>query len=547
MVPSDLPKISYEDQIRYEVDRIHESNCCKECLAAIVRHLELRPAFEEEGEDGPIFEGEVHVREYGKLFATYRNPSAAWLHVLGSVTGRLPLGFPSGPDLDPKPVSVAATGHMIDLLVSHHPGLDFAAGLAVLPTDVARDVAPLIDMLVQKDLLEPSKLIDLRLVIEAGQAGGMSYPQDFLSSDRLEWWLEHLSWRILPKFLISFRAQPDDGIVPLAYGLTAALANYRSVGHLFPVGKDPEFVRWSQRLHPPTALSEALRPYLTELVHRWDRLQEDERFVWMCLRYATWAHGENPDSLEPGIRRRLQERALQELGRLRVLARQADSADAREKFLRRYGAFGFYDDLVSYVCKFGSIWDALKPLVLAMRSLNQVSVAPNLQAWSEPPLEPVPEWSWIPSVAAGILHAHAAGEEDADPRLEDLRRDFSAFCLERLKSGKEGGPLEPSAVWRYGYIRAARDLRINPRGRGHHILHHARQNDPDAKVRVAADEAYSEMRHDDKLPENRSPRRAILGALWWLKRAHFIDLKGEAALDERGALRTRNREGRKTS
>jgi hypothetical protein len=546
MAASDPPQLSYEDQVRYEVRRLRASGCCTDCLTSILAHPELRPMFEEDGEDGPIFAGELHAQQYGKLFSTYSESGAAWLHILGSVSGRTHPGLPIGVDFEPKPVSEAAVIQMIDTLRSHHQEIDFAAAISQLPPDVADALAPITRILLEKDVLAPSKVLDWAWVIELGKHGEFHYPQDVRSPKRLEWWLAHHHWQVLPKFLSTFRAQSDDKIAALAYGITRALENFRSVAHICVGEDDREIELWRNRHRVPAALSETLAPYLMELLSRWDRLEKDDHFVWMCWRFAGWVYGENPVGLDPAVRRRLKERASEELGRLRVLARQADTAEAKEKFQRRCGAFGYYDDLVTYVGTFGSIWEALKPLLLAMRALNQPGVAPDLRSWSEPPLDPVPVWSWIPSVAAGVLHAYAAEEEQHDPRLEDLREEFSTFCLERLKTGKEGGPLEPSPIWRYGCIRALRDLRVNPRGRGHHILHHTRRNDPDATVRAAAEEAYNALRHGEQLPENRSPRRAILGALWWLRRAHFIELRGEAALDEPGALRTRNRESRRT-
>lgn len=546
MSKSDPPDITYEEQIRYEVGRVHTEGCCSQCLSSVLAHSELHAAFQDEGEDGPIFSGELHVREYGKLFAKYGEPSAAWLHILGSLSGRLGPGLPYGVDRDLKPASEAAVTQMIDTIVSHHPETDFGVGLIKLPPDHAKTVAPVLKILLERGALEPSKLIDISLVIEVGRSGACQYPSDFENPKRLEWWLEHFRWAALPKFIARFREQPDDVIAPLAYGISSALQHFRDFAPGIVGRDDSEIMAWSDQHSVPTTLAAELEPYLSELLSRLDRRQKDGQLLWMCCRYANLAYGERPEHLDPAIRKRLKQMACDELGRLRTFARQADNVEAMEQFTRRYVAFGHYDDLLTFICTFGSIWEALKPLVLALRAMSQPCVPPDLRYWSEPDLDRVPVWSWIPNVAAGVVHRYAKEEERRDARLENLRLDFAAFCLERLKTGEGDQPVEPNAVWREGYIRAVRDLRVNPRGRGHQVLHHARKNDPNPDVRAVADEAYSEMRHEERLPEKRSPRRAILGALWWLRRAHFIALRGESALDQPGALRTRNREGRRT-
>jgi hypothetical protein len=64
--------------------------------------------------------------------------------------------------------------------------------------------------------------------------------------------------------------------------------------------------------------------------------------------------------------------------------------------------------------------------------------------------------------------------------------------------------------------------------------------DPDADVRDAAHAAYEQMRRLKTMPENMSPRRAVMSALWWIRQAHLLELGIE--LDENGAQRTRVKE-----
>ena len=196
-----------------------------------------------------------------------------------------------------------------------------------------------------------------------------------------------------------------------------------------------------------------------------------------------------------------------------------------------------------------SLWDAMRPLLLFFRVLQAPAVAPDMRYWSDSwhrPDAPLP-WSRIPELFVSRFHGHAGLEQEQDPTLESLRGSFARFCLERLKSkAADGTPTEPNADWRWAYVRAARELRVNPDGKGHHILHHAKSSDPDAEVREAASLAYDEFRHGSSPPRH-SVRAAVLKAFWWLRQAHFITVGNGAAIDQDGAQRTHAQEVRRTS
>jgi len=142
-------------------------------------------------------------------------------------------------------------------------------------------------------------------------------------------------------------------------------------------------------------------------------------------------------------------------------------------------------------------------------------------------------------------------EKGKDKKLTSLRAEFAKFCLFRLKTSdgveKTEGFVdtdfyETDPDWRYAYIRALRNLRINPEGKGHLILEFCRKNDPSEKVRDAANPAYKELRHNDGIPEDMSPQIALLGAFWWLKRQSFVSNRGIAVLDEKGAQKMYRKE-----
>jgi hypothetical protein len=190
-------------------------------------------------------------------------------------------------------------------------------------------------------------------------------------------------------------------------------------------------------------------------------------------------------------------------------------------------------------------------LLLAFRALRVPGVARDLRYFPEPLLEksdPLPSpWSWIAARFANMIHAYARLEEQRDPHLLRLREAFAAFCLERLKN-EEGDPAKPliegDPNWRQCLIQAVRELRVNPRGRGHQILHVVAKSDPDPEVRQDARVAYDELRRETLLAPGSSPRRAIFAAFWWLRQAQLLALGIKP--DEKGAQRTRQRETRRT-
>jgi len=215
--------------------------------------------------------------------------------------------------------------------------------------------------------------------------------------------------------------------------------------------------------------------------------------------------------------------------------------------------------------RFGGVWRGMKPLLLALRSLDAPAVAADLRYWggeADRPNPPEP-WCEIPSTLINLFHQEVGREQAIDPTLERLRGDVASFCLERLvdrwtKKEREDAEAsrrdrtnddmrERSPIWRLCCIRALTSLGINPEGKGHRVLHIASKIDPDQDVRDAARQAYERFRRGISLPENVSPRRAIMSALWWFRQAHILDLKERHPemgiyLDADGAQRTRTKE-----
>jgi len=540
--PSSLEQ-QLDNEINDQIALVGAASCCTTCLGSVLLHRELRPRLVlHDGDEEVLREFGVHYAEcWVELFARYADsPAAAWLHIFASVGGFISAPFTSS-EHEPLVLSEGELEKVIARVRSHHPDLDFAKGLPHW-LDRIKAIRRFLQWLGERGEFHPSKVIDLKLLIAEGASPGMR--GDSEDPRRLEWWLSSFGWDVLPHIFPLFRDQPDDVVGPLARAIDMALWMWQTTIDAETSHTDPVFHDWIFEGRVPVALAAALAPYLDVLLARAQKSPNDRTLARMCWRYAHKLHGLQPDGLAAEHRARLKKAACDELGRMRVLAREAHTQEAAAKFQSQLES---YDDAVTFVGRFGSLWEVLKPLLLAFRALTAPAVARDLRYWYELKLdEPPATWYWIPHLAAAVIHTYAGKEEKRDTRLEGLRREFSAFCLERLKTTDNGGQMEPSAAWRRAYIGAARELRVNPRGRGHHVLNWAREHDPDEAVRAAAAEAYSELRHEVGLPEKRSARRAILAAMWHLRRAHLIELRGPDAVDDRGALRTRNREGRRT-
>ncbi len=285
------------------------------------------------------------------------------------------------------------------------------------------------------------------------------------------------------------------------------------------------------------------------------------REAW--LRYAWMSFDRQAESMPQGLRARLYMAAADEIGRLRPLFRRAAEPAAAAEFR---SITDFYSTCVHLVFDLGTLWQGLKPLLLAFCSLRAQAVATDLRFWhdaerdgKEPPAWLA--WSMIPTNIVAAVHNYAGREQErGDPDLEAARAGFAAFCLERLKTRKrrasagdarsvpEGHApelVEPDPNWRECLIRAARELRVNPAGTGHHILHHACQNDPDEQVKEAARIAYAEMRGGWGSAKRISPRTLLLRAFAWVRQGHLLSLG--VTPDPVGVQRTRDEERRRTT
>lgn len=270
------------------------------------------------------------------------------------------------------------------------------------------------------------------------------------------------------------------------------------------------------------------------------------RRAWMRL--SLELQSGNLGALDEACRARIKTAADYEFGRLRAESKHPHDESSAEKFNRLLPTIEASADIMFQL---SPLWDAMRPLLLVFRELKTVAVAPDMRYWSDgwqQPDAPLP-WSRIPETLVSLFHACASQEQEHDPELNDLRTRFGRFCLERLKSKDAGGPpIEPDSRWRWAYVRAARELRINPEGKGHHILNHAGRCDPDPDVQEEAKTAYVEFRHGPTLPAGFSPRRTVTNALLWLFQAHYLSVAPpDVPIDRNGVQRTREEVARRTT
>lgn len=239
------------------------------------------------------------------------------------------------------------------------------------------------------------------------------------------------------------------------------------------------------------------------------------------------------------------------------------------------------DTCIHLLVSTGTLWKGMKPLLLAVRRMGCPCVASDLRYWTEvhlrrpaiedDPLEQPPEpWVWLPRVLVNLVHQYARAEQNEDEHLLALRGEFALFCLERLGDRlteearaalktqrlrpQDKDMFEKSPIWRDGFVRAALALHINPKGKGDKILKRVAEDDPNQDVRRIAHDGRQRLRRGAVLPENKSPRRAVLEAFWWLRLAHLLELKHKYELnpalagamkieiDHDGAQRTRAKE-----
>lgn len=380
---------------------------------------------------------------------------------------------------------------------------------------------------------------------------------DFENFQCLEFWLAlDCSWKlarhcrgepsdlerseVLSRLVPAVAAMPKEEIPGTVIGILHALEDACVIGYR-PTEAD-KYRLFAADLLPLLKLIEGLNPATSE--------DKQLRTAWRLAAYRICGRefGGLAEGLEPAARKLLIEQSQIDLGHLRTELRTGSAAwDWR-----------YAQECMMTLRNLAKPWELLGPLLQAFRCLPSAGVTADLRYWGENGMAEQPQqpWSWIPMWIAAALYAdHLQADLAADPELRELREALAGYCLKRLKSRDRAQPasnpaqragadmVEPSAWWRRCYVKAVAELRVNPGGRSHHVLHWSSEHDPDELVRAYARAAYKGMRHQQPLPDQSSPRRPLMAAFWWLRQAHRLELG--LPVDAEGAQRTRTKELRR--
>lgn len=392
-------------------------------------------------------------------------------------------------------------------------------------------------------------------------------------------WMIGVGTDALDQFYTSFQNCPDHELASMAVGVQCSIEHW-----LFC-----KQVHWTSLHAGGSRLARACLPYFN---HLWEKSfplkANDQDLRRSCLWFARCVLEADPNiwkQLSQQVQVSLLQAANEDLSKLRPLFARATLKPKRRspdddtlsrhllpsKVRTSWEEFEFeqshFETCASLLFQCGGLWKGMKPLLLAIRAFGCPCVARDLRYWDETTHEkqlvipdeldqPPEPWRIVPSVLINSFHRHAGAEQSIDPELTSLRGELARFCLERLgdrltkdqrvkaehagQSRTDDDMVERSPIWRLCLVRAAASLYINPEGKGHRVLELSSRIDPDIDVREAAHAAFQQIRRQKPLPENVSPRRAVMSAIWWLRQAHILELGIE--LDGNGAQRTRVKE-----
>ncbi len=394
-----------------------------------------------------------------------------------------------------------------------------------------------------------NEVVDWDKVYEIGM--NQDSQLDWDNPHRLEYWMSRISLNLYKKHILeAFKELPTDLIGGVGLGILRILRQHPVLKGNGDLGR---------ALIIGLIISE-LPPFYQECSTRVQEAPKDMvlRRLWMELAFMVFRKNNESDGLlEPtesipeDERLRLVRAATETLGRIRPFLRGTDPNAVTESF----------DPDMVRVCvkvlvKFATPWTALKNLILALSALNVPAVAADLRYWKEKSRDAPPQpWSVIPEQIATVIHS-LGQEEKNDSKLQKLREEFAQFALDRLKTKKQiprdGNNglkdqdfVEERPIWREAYVLAVRELRCNPRGKGHKTLYWLSQHDPNPDVRKTAKNVHRQVRHGIAMDPRRSPRVALFSAFWFLRQAHLQALG--VSPDEIGAKRTLQKEVRRTS
>lgn len=254
---------------------------------------------------------------------------------------------------------------------------------------------------------------------------------------------------------------------------------------------------------------------------------------WVIQRFARMAYGASPATVDTQQRQQL--RALATIGLARIRrsildVRESDPLRANEVFST---SIRTYSLCVETLLVFGSLGYALSQILQILRVLPLPAVGSDLSYWGLTK-KGLGSLRLIPANLINAIHLYEVRVGEDDPKLRTAREEFAEFCLGRI--GQKKGSLtdgtmalpeslvEPDPHWRACYLYALDSLRVNPGGKGHRRVHWAMHYDPDDMVRDIAKDVYPRIEKKRDIPDDGSPRRPLVTAIWWLFQAHRLAL-----------------------
>ncbi len=187
---------------------------------------------------------------------------------------------------------------------------------------------------------------------------------------------------------------------------------------------------------------------------------------------------------------------------------------------------------------------ALKAVQLVLRDLQVASVPPSLATSYSPIPQATDEriasdWSMIPDLGMYVINqARALG----DAAGWHLAQGFADDLVDRLKPRKAGVPLgdlaesnstggvhptmvEPSDLWRAGYIRALGELALDDTRKVSRVLDHVQREDLNPAVAASAADARTLIAERSTKRRALSPWRLMIHAWWRLRWTHRLWLQ----------------------